>query len=1063
MFYKKNQEKELSLELFKNPTSEYRATPFWAWNDDLEKEDLLWQIERFKEMGFGGFHMHARAGFSTPYLSDDFFSFISACVDKAKDEGLLAYLYDEDRWPSGYAGGFVTKNPKYRQKALVFVCDENREMRDAERWGLNTSYDVITKDAEWDATSYKSKEDSFLDKRAAIEACAAKGQTYLLAAFDVVLNEDGTLKSAEIIPHGAKAEGKKWLAFVHTYPTIGRLNNATYVDTLCDEAIKEFLATTHEKYLEKVGSEFGKTVPSIFTDEPQMPLATNIPFAHGIEPVTFPWTTDFPDTFMAANGIDLIPQIPELFWDKPGIPSKIRLLAIDHAASRFNRAFFEQYGRWCREHGLLMTGHVMYEDSLYLQTSAIGEAMRAYRHFGIPGMDILCGWMELSTAKQAQSAVHQHGKEAMLSELYGVTGWQFDFRGHKFQGDWQAALGVNVRVPHLSFMSMRGSAKRDFPASISYQSEWFREYKYIEDHYARLNTALTRGKPLVDVAVIHPIESYWLMYGPGDLTADKRNALQDQLDGLNTILLRGCIDFDYIAESEVPEFAYVGDDNRLHVGEMSYAAVIVPSVETLRSTTVSLLTEFAERGGRVIFADEYPRCIDGELLSEPLPIFSLAKKLAKSDTAILGELADLRKVELIYTFDGSACKHMIYNARLDGKYTWLFLAQLPHLYSKYEEDICEDPTPLFVRLKGKVKPVVYDTMSGEVRNIPYRFEGDVTVLDYTFYPHDSLLLRLEAVEECESVVAPALRTPVRELSVPEKVQFSINEENVLVLDMPEWSEDGIVFNPREEMLRIDGALRKKYGYPMANGIDIQPWVIGEVKPDKRCFLRFTFSSSVAVPCRLAYETALSVNFNGEDIPITKDGYFVDKRIYTMSLPGVKVGKNVLLIEAPLGKRTSLENYFILGNFGVQVDGSSASITALPKTISFGSIAEKKLPFYGAAVTYSIPVKLDKKADIRVRTGRYEGAVVTAAVDGKSVGTIAFSPYKLDIFGLEAGKHTLELTLHCTRVNTFSALHLLNDTWWRGPNQWYSTDDKWAYEYQLFRNGLMKRPTIEILD
>ena len=53
MFYKKNTEKVLSKELFKNPTSEYRGTPFWAWNCELEEEELLRQIEIFKEMGLG--------------------------------------------------------------------------------------------------------------------------------------------------------------------------------------------------------------------------------------------------------------------------------------------------------------------------------------------------------------------------------------------------------------------------------------------------------------------------------------------------------------------------------------------------------------------------------------------------------------------------------------------------------------------------------------------------------------------------------------------------------------------------------------------------------------------------------------------------------------------------------------------------------------------------------------------------------------------------------------------------------------------------------------------------
>ncbi len=78
---------------------------------------------------------------------------------------------------------------------------------------------------------------------------------------------------------------------------------------------------------------------------------------------------------------------------------------------------------------------------------------------------MLCDRREFTTAKQAQSAAHQFGYPGVLSELYGVTNWDFDFRGHKLQGDWQAALGVTVRVPHLSWVSMGGEAKRDYPAS----------------------------------------------------------------------------------------------------------------------------------------------------------------------------------------------------------------------------------------------------------------------------------------------------------------------------------------------------------------------------------------------------------------------------------------------------------------------------------------------------------------------------------------------------------------------------------------------------------------------
>jgi hypothetical protein len=74
MFYKKNQAPKLTDELFKNPTAEYRGTPFWAWNGHPEAEELTRQIETFKEMGFGGFHMHVRSGMDVEYLTPEFFA-----------------------------------------------------------------------------------------------------------------------------------------------------------------------------------------------------------------------------------------------------------------------------------------------------------------------------------------------------------------------------------------------------------------------------------------------------------------------------------------------------------------------------------------------------------------------------------------------------------------------------------------------------------------------------------------------------------------------------------------------------------------------------------------------------------------------------------------------------------------------------------------------------------------------------------------------------------------------------------------------------------------------------
>jgi len=72
-----------------------------------------------KEAGLGGFFMHSRYGLKTPYLSEEWFTCIRACIEKARALDMKAYLYDEDRWPSGFAGGVVTRdNPEYRAKRL---------------------------------------------------------------------------------------------------------------------------------------------------------------------------------------------------------------------------------------------------------------------------------------------------------------------------------------------------------------------------------------------------------------------------------------------------------------------------------------------------------------------------------------------------------------------------------------------------------------------------------------------------------------------------------------------------------------------------------------------------------------------------------------------------------------------------------------------------------------------------------------------------------------------------------------------------------------------------------
>ena len=100
--------------------AKYRCLPFWSWNDELEIDELVKQIDWMKENGVGGFFMHARGGLTTPYLGEKWFACVDACLKEAKKLGMEAYAYDENGWPSGFAGGKLLENPLNRDHYLTY-------------------------------------------------------------------------------------------------------------------------------------------------------------------------------------------------------------------------------------------------------------------------------------------------------------------------------------------------------------------------------------------------------------------------------------------------------------------------------------------------------------------------------------------------------------------------------------------------------------------------------------------------------------------------------------------------------------------------------------------------------------------------------------------------------------------------------------------------------------------------------------------------------------------------------------------------------------------------------
>jgi len=203
-----NQKVDELLKKIEKDASLHGSIPFWSWNDLLCEEDLRRQIRDMHALGMRGFFMHARGGLETEYMSEAWFDAVRVCVDEAKKLGMEAWAYDENGWPSGFAGGELLTDSQ--NHACGLVCEKT--------------------------TEFPSLDEDLIG----VYAVSEEGACRLNAA-------DGS----------------------EAYVVIRRVRDFSYVDTMNPAVTQKFIEATHERYRRELGDDFGKTMPGFFTDEPQ--------------------------------------------------------------------------------------------------------------------------------------------------------------------------------------------------------------------------------------------------------------------------------------------------------------------------------------------------------------------------------------------------------------------------------------------------------------------------------------------------------------------------------------------------------------------------------------------------------------------------------------------------------------------------------------------------------------------------------------------------------------------------------------------------------------------------
>ena len=1002
-------EERIRAEIFLNPSTDFRSFPFYSLNDKLDTNEIIRQINGFKDGGYGGSFLHSRGGLLIKYMGKEWWESIGTAVRTSKELGLKAWFYDEDKWPSGYGGGQVP------------MMSENFRSRYLAR---------INKDEE-------TNED------------------------DQLIYEDNHYRYVCRI----SKMGNAWF------------NGTTYVDLLNPETVKAFITTGYAPYMERYSKEIGKTVPGVFTDEPQ--ISSGAP-ANGSGPKSFSF--GLIDKFKKMHGYDLLPNIPSLFDTVYNYP-KIRYDYYQTLSRCFEESFSKQIGDYCAQHNAIFTGHLNGEESFVSTMTNSGNSMINYRHMQIPGIDHLgLYYTPLNSPRSVSSVANQYGITRRLSESYGISGQNMNFEDRKWLLDYLILNGINFIVPHLSLYSMKGGRKRDFPPNFSPAQPYWRYNKLFEEYTGRMCYVNTIGKYAAKIMIMHPLESEYLGIS---------NDCYFHYDNLLTLLQKIHRDYDLGDEQIIADIAKIDGTNFL-IGDMSYQLLVLPPMLTIRSTSLNILKKFEESGGKIIVIGRYPEYVDGKKNDEAKSVlkqisrFVEMSSFAKTLDSVLppnymlgGENNDLVWTHCRKTKNGGILQ-LSNTSRLkeiDCKLS--FSSKIDHL-SVWNP---ENGTSM------KLKP----ENNGAVK---LHFAATQTWL--IAYGESS-----SEADMSKTYRVPAIRQELTKING--YWRGTRLDPNALTLDFAKYSIDnGKTYSDPEPVIGIHQRL-------------------GNRKYTGRLMLKFEIEiADIPSTCSLVLEQPqlYEITINGNEIGFEGTRSYLDHAFRKQSISGLlKIGSNEIILSvdyvAPKPASfdtterygTEIESIYLIGDFAVDICMSEMPSTVsqkyksklfAPKPVhrisrftiaKEDSLFEKDLvlrgyPFYAGAFRLTNSFEIRKIAigeKYFISFPLSEAIVLKVKVNGKEFPPLVYSPWETDITEvLKEGENQVEITLVNSLRNLLGPHHhaegelievgpasFTGDPIWPntgGESNWYKLRETgnstlWRDDYCIIPFGLLESPII----
>ena len=563
---------------FKSPPAAYGMILWWGWDGHMSDTVIKRDLDRIKSMGFRGVMLEAGYGMTAKYLSPEWFELVKVAVGEAKRRGMIVWIEDEGKYPSGFAGGkFSNERPDLKMQGLV-----------------------ITERIDATADEKVSKKLPFY----ALSAAAYNNDDKTTKIIDVSSGElnwsvpDGNWRIL-IAGHRFRSSNTRSV----NNPTRGKDTTASLMDYLNPLATRQFLDWTHEQYKKYIGSEFGKTFMGFMGDEPDFGYT--------------PWTPKMLEEFKARKGYDIKPYLASFFV--PQLSEEAKRMKADYWdvwSDLFRDNFFTIQADWCRDNNIEYIVHLNHEDQIPGLVRSSGDYFKNMRHVGVPGVDAIWAqiWMDhvADYPKLASSAAHLYGKPRAFTESFAAYTYRPTVPQAKWVLDYQLVRGINS----VQIMFMPASVTREVPPppapagpsqkpavqSVRRSSFFLSDtFPPVAQYVNRATYLLSQGRPAAQVGVYFPTLSLW--YGDNESNTS-------MLD-ISRQLTENQIDFDFIDEQALASLLTLENGTLVNLSRQAYKAIIVPSVSVISETTIDKLKRFTDAGGKVIFLGKQPTVMTG--------------------------------------------------------------------------------------------------------------------------------------------------------------------------------------------------------------------------------------------------------------------------------------------------------------------------------------------------------------------------------------------------------------------------------------------------------------------